>query len=159
MEPTGRSDWMLPGGSVFIQNRYKKPVGRKAPQILHEVEVDLAVHTGLSSSSSGFVSNAKARREALKAQTGGQRSRHALRRMVAEQLERDILSEFKSQEFESNPLEAPPAELPREKAGGGLALMKSESSAILASRRPPQAAGRASIETPRASILVPLSRN
>ena len=44
------------------------------------------------------------RKAALASQTGNQRSRVALRRMVADALERNILDEFKSSEFERNPL-------------------------------------------------------
>ena len=35
---TSRSDWMLPGGSVFVSKQHKKPPGRSATQTMLDVE-------------------------------------------------------------------------------------------------------------------------
>ena len=35
---TSRSDWMLPGGSVFVKPQGKKPPGRSATQTMLDVE-------------------------------------------------------------------------------------------------------------------------
>ena len=94
-----RSDWMLPGGSVFKQ-RPQMTMGPSAAQTLLEVEAQYETK-GIGARSA---TAALSRRAALAKQTAGGRSRQALRRMVAEQLGRDILGDFKSREFEVNPL-------------------------------------------------------
>ena len=95
-----RSDWMLPGGSVFKQ-RPQMTMGPSAAQTLLEVEAQYE-SKGIGAGRSATA--ALSRRAALAKQTAGGRSRQALRRMVAEQLGRDILGDFKSREFEVNPL-------------------------------------------------------
>ena len=104
---SNRSDWMLPGGSVFVTKPRKGPTGRSATQTLLEVESSFAA----SNPSGKSLSATTQRRNALQNKTASQRSRHTLRRMVADQLGRDILTEFRSQEFEVNPLceEEPPS--------------------------------------------------
>ena len=84
---------MLPGGSVFVTTKRKQPPGRSATQTLLDVEAELQSSSGAP----------RVRSSTQKAKSS-QRSQHTLRRMVHEQLERDILTEFKSQEFEINPL-------------------------------------------------------
>ena len=91
---------MLPGGSVFKQ-RPQMTMGPSAAQTLLEVEAQYE-SKGIGAGRSATA--ALSRRAALAKQTAGGRSRQALRRMVAEQLGRDILGDFKSREFEVNPL-------------------------------------------------------